>query len=223
MSLMRLSEMIPSQSNPERQRPSLSGSPSVSFLEELQEAYDHANSEKVKAVLEHARSEDLLPELSPSSKAVLERLRAGAHDIQKDEWTALCREWRDAGVLTQEEFDSVRADVRLIPIGYRDKNGNFVKYSTPPVLLERLRSLSAWSQAVASGSTEAWVPDDGWTGDPLEYLEWWMSMLERWRNGMAGDDSAHFEDFSPMDGQIASCRKVMELLRRDAPLLTPRS
>ena len=95
---------------------------------------------------------------------------------------SLCRELKDAGVITQSDFDYTRADGHLIPIGYYNESGTLVKYDTPPMLVEKLRTFSGMSQNLSASSTEEWLTSNGWTGDPIEYLNLWMSMLCDWRH-----------------------------------------
>ena len=42
-------------------------------------------------------------QLSTASKGVLDRMKAGQTDISQDEWTNLCRELKEAGLITESE------------------------------------------------------------------------------------------------------------------------
>ena len=194
---------------------------SASFLDEMKKTCDEATAEKIKNSIERTQHDTQLrmvfERLSSSSKNVLERMKAEKNDIKKDEWMSLCRELKDAGVITQSDFDYTRADGHLIPIGYYNESGTLVKYDTPPMLVEKLRTFSGMSQNLSASSTEEWLTSNGWTGDPIEYLNLWMSMLCDWKRDMSGmrasDGSLKFEDFSPIDVQINSCQKVADLVK----------
>ena len=74
------------------------------------------------------------------------------------------------------------------------------------------------SQNPSVGSMETWLANsNGWAGDPLEYLNAWMSMMSGWKDDMAGmrnaDGSLKFEDFSPIAMQIDSCQKLSNLVK----------
>lgn len=194
---------------------------SSSFLDEMKKTGEAATAEKIRDSVEKSQYDAQLKlvydRLSTSSKNVLERLKTEENDIKKDEWMDLCRELKDAGVLTQSDFDYTRADGHLIPIGYYNANGTFVQYDTPPMLAEKLHTLSGMPQSSAAGNSEAWLSGSGWTGDPLEYLDAWVSALYDWRSDMAreraADGSPKFEDFSPINTQISSCQKVSHIIK----------
>ena len=81
------------------------------------------------------------------------------------------------------------------------------------MLKDQLKSLYEQSQNPAG----AWLASDSWTGDPLEYLDLWMSELEDWRKDLsqqrAADGSLKFSNFSPITDQINACQKVMNLVQ----------
>ena len=195
---------------------------SASFLDEMKKTCDEATAEKIKNSIERTQHDTQLrmvfERLSSSSKNVLERIKAEKNDIKKDEWMSLCKELKDAGVITQSDFDYTRADGHLIPIGYYNESGTLVKYDMPPMLVEKLRTLSDMSQNPSVGSMETWLANsNGWADDPLEYLNAWMSMMSGWKDDMAGmrnaDGSLKFEDFSPIAMQIDSCQKLSNLVK----------
>ena len=187
-----------------------------SFLDRVMSATLVDSMEKVKKgreqEAEDAKLQALYALLSPPSKETLKRLRDGKSDIHKDEWLTLCRELKDAGAITQSEFDYTRGDLHLIPIGYHDEQGNFVQYDTPPMLKDQLLSLHEQSQ----NPTCVWLSGN-WSGDPLKYLDLWASELEDWKQDLsrqrAADGSLKFSNFSPITNQIDACQKVMELVK----------
>ena len=192
-----------------------------SFLNEMEKTRNAAMMEKVKDSVEKTQYDTQLKlayeHLSPSSKNVLERLNTGKNDITKDEWMGLSKELKDAGLITESDFHYSRADGHLIPIGYYDESGNFVKYDTPPMLVEELRTLSKMFQSSSVSSREAWQLVDDWTGDPFEYLDSWVSELYSWRSDLArmraADGSPKYNNFTPITDQINSCQKVVALVK----------
>lgn len=201
--------------------PPTSRSAGADFLGGVKSAISAASAEKVKDTL--ARSTDdeslkaLYERLSPASKDVLERLDAGEDNIKKDEWLNFCKELKDAGAITQSDFDYTRADVHLIPLGYHDERGNMVQYETSPMMKNKLLGLYESSRGPAAAGLETRLSADGWTGDPLEYLDTWTSELYRWRSDMArmrnADGSPKYDNFTPITSQIDSCQKVAVLVK----------
>lgn len=187
------------------------------FLDEMKKTGEAARVKKIKDAVELSEGglEAVYEHLSPASKNVLERLNDGRSNIQKDEWLGLCKELKDAGVITQSDFDYTRPDLHLIPLGYHDENGNFVQYDTPPMLKDRLTEL--YERSRSSNGAEAVWTGGSWTGDPLEYLDLWSSELYNWRSDLArarnDDGTPKFNNFSPITDQINSCQKVTALVR----------
>ena len=110
--------------------------------------------------------------LSAASKAVLNRLKAGEANVSKEEWAALRRELRDAGLITQEEF--FRSDPDVVVVGYTDANGELVTY--PPVCCQ--------GAAQSNGGvliSRYWSPED-WAGDPLRFLDKWLEAIREWQD-----------------------------------------
>lgn len=104
--------------------------------------------------------------LSAASKAVLNRLKAGEANVSKEEWAALRRELRDAGLITQEEF--FRSDPDVVVVGYTDANGELVTYppvccqgaaqSNGGVLISRYWSPEDWRATRFGFWTNGWRP-----------------------------------------------------------------
>ena len=83
-----------------------------SFLDEVISATMTSSLEKVKKTKEQeaedAQLRALYAYLSAASQSVLERVRDGKGGVRKDEWLTLCRELKDAGAISQSEFDRLR-------------------------------------------------------------------------------------------------------------------
>nr|WP_325211241.1 hypothetical protein [uncultured Oscillibacter sp.] len=177
--------------------------------------------EKTKDTLELAKDDTSLQtlrsQLTPASKAVLDRIQAGTDDITKDEWTGLCKELETLGAISESDFQYTRADLHFIPLGYRDENGEFVEYELPKGLASKLLNQASGKQSPSEDGLWACLDDSGWTGAPLAYLDNWMSSLYSWRSDLArarnGDGSPRYSDFSPITNQINSCQKVTDLVR----------
>lgn len=190
------------------------------LLDKVTKANDAALAQKAEDAVEVERDEAALrriyERLTPEARRTVERINAGAKDVTEEEWRKLREELKDAEAISQTDYEWTRPDLRLIPIGYTDKNGNMVLYHQPaPVIVDRLRACGEGGSAAADGKYRA-VHDDayGWSGDPLEYLDRWANMLTAWRSEIARMGAAHPNpDFSPINDQINSCRKVAELIR----------
>ena len=103
---------------------------------------------------------------------MLNRLKAGEANVSKEEWAALRRELRDAGLITQEEF--FRSDPDVVVVGYTDANGELVTY--PPVCCQ--------GAAQSNGGvliSRYWSPED-WAGDPLRFLDKWLEAIRDWQD-----------------------------------------
>lgn len=191
------------------------------FLGEVKSAISATSAEKLKDTLERSNDDvnlkSLYEHLSPSSKNVLERLNAGKNNIKKDEWLSFCKELKDAGAITQSDFDYTRADAHLIPIGYYDENGNIATYEACPMMKNKLLGLYEKSSNPAVAGSESWLSIGDWSGDPLEYLDSWVSALYSWRSDLAKmraeDESPKYNNFVPIANQINSCQKVAALVK----------
>lgn len=186
------------------------------FLERLKKAADAAASEKAADTLRLTKTDDglldLLRELTPGSRAVLDRIQAGENGVSKDEWTGLCKELESLGAISKDDFQYTRAEFHLIPLGYHDKNGAFVRYDTRSIMKNKLLDIRH-----DQGGLRARLNGDDWKGDPLAYLDGWMSALYGWRSELARaqneDGSPKYGDLSPVTDQIDSCQKVMDLVK----------
>lgn len=191
------------------------------FLDEVKSAISAASTEKLRDTLE-CSSDDinlkaLYDHLTPASKDLLDRISAGKTDIKESEWLKFCKELKDAGAITQSDFDYVRADVHLIPLGYHDESGSIVKYETSPMMKSKLVGLYEQSRNSTTTGSESWISADGWSGNPLKYLDTWVSELYGWRSDLAKmrteSGVPKYNNFAPITNQITSCQKVAELVK----------
>ena len=190
------------------------------FMEQLKNAADAAASEKAADTLDLTKTDggllDLLRQLTPGSRAVLDRIQAGEKDVSKDEWNGLCKELEALGAISEADRQYTQAGFRLIPIGYQDENGRYVTYDTPPTLKNKLLNLYH-SQGPGADGLWTCLDEGAWKGDPLAYLDNWMKSLYSWRSDMARarneDGTPKYSDFSPITNQINSCQKVIDLVR----------
>jgi len=157
--------------------------------------------------------------LTLTSQDVLARLNAG-NSVTREEWTGLCRELKDAGVITQADFDYTRGDFHLIPLGYHDAAGNEVIYDHAPGMAEKLKLAAKLLNRDPDTPLEQLrerLASESWSGDPLEYLDTWIDLLDVWIDQLekerAEDGSQKFTDFSPITDQISSCQKVAALVQ----------
>ena len=196
-------------------------SSSSSFMEELKKATEAAAVEKAKDTLELAEDNACLQalrnQLTPGSKAVLDRIQVGTNGITKDEWSGLCKELESLGAISEADFQCTSADFHFIPLGYYDEKGEFVKYELPMELKNKLLSQTGGKGSPSGDGFWVCLDDSGWTDNPLAYLDNWMSSLYTWRSDLArarnGDGSPKYSDFSPITNQINSCQKVAALVK----------
>ena len=138
--------------------------------------------------------QDAYEQLSDESKDVLSRMKAGQSDVDMVEWVNLCRELKDAGVITEEEFSNVRPDMKL---GVLPKPGLY------------------WSPAGVDLHLTA-NDDVEWKGDPLKYLDEWMASLGKLRTAWAaaiGPDGNHPTEYvNELNSCIGSCAKVANVV-----------
>ena len=186
------------------------------FMEQLKNAADAAASEKAADTLRLTKTDDglldLLRQLTPGSRDVLDRMEAGKVDVTENEWTALCEELEALGAISKDDFQYTQAGWRVIPLGYWGENGEFVKYDTVSIMKDKLPDVRQ------SQEGQYICPDEyAWKGDPLTYLDNWMKSLYSWRSDMARarneDGTPKYSDFSPITNQINSCQKVIDLVR----------
>lgn len=191
-----------------------------SFGDAIQKAADAASTRKLKDSIEKAGSgldlQSVYNQLTSDSRAVLDRLNRGT-SIKKDEWVNLCNELKDMGIITQDDFNSVRSDLHIIPIGYYDESGNVVEYETSPMMKSKLLGSCEKSGNPAIAGSGLWLSADDWTGNPLEYLDTWVSELYSWRSDLAKmkteDGSPKYNNFAPITNHINSCQKVAALVK----------
>lgn len=161
-----------------------------SFLDQLHQACnpDAETSNKSKA--------DDIQEL-------LQKIK-NAYKLSREEWTDVLKRLKDDGKISQEDYQLANFGFTLIPLGYKDAQGNFVKYDTESIMGKRL-------SAVAQGQES-----DGWDGDPIKYLDNWLETLRTWKNSMLRqtkpDGTAKYDNFAPLDTQINSISRVINEL-----------
>lgn len=136
--------------------------------------------------------QDVYEQLSDESKDVLSRMKAGQSDVDMAEWINLCRELKDAGVITEEDFSNARPDMKL---GVLPEPGLY------------------WSPA----GVDLHLSDDvEWEGDPLKYLDEWMASLGKLRTAWAvaiGPDGNHPTEYvNELNHCIGSCAKVANVV-----------
>ena len=138
--------------------------------------------------------QDTYEQLSYESKDVLSRMKAGQSDVDMAEWINLCRELKDAGVITEEDFSNARPDMKL---GVLPKPGLY------------------WSPEGVELHLTA-NDDVEWKGDPLKYLDEWMASLGKLRTAWAaaiGPDGSHPTEYvNELNGCIGSCAKVANVV-----------
>lgn len=156
--------------------------------------------------------EEILERLSEPARDTLEDIKADK-EVSQEEWKDLLEELRDMGAISDTEFTYSRSDFRFIPIGYRDENGELVMYDG---IAERFGMLDKLRTASGGGIGMLTDTADTWAGDPLAYLDAWITDLAEWREDLSkqrGETGApKYDNFSPIDNQIEACTKVGEIV-----------
>ena len=148
--------------------------------------------------------------LTPSSKAVLERMKAGASDVTEDEWNRLRQELAAAGLMTQDEL--FYSDLHIVYIG------NILEATD--VVTDANGVIQIWGCSAAqtnlispSLSEDYWNIE--WTGDPLQYLGQWLKALQEQQDHLSKQfrpDGTSY-DTSFYTKQIEANEKVSALVR----------
>lgn len=144
--------------------------------------------------------------LTPSSKAVLERINAGASNVTKDEWKRLRQELAAAGLMTQDEL--FYSDPDIVYVGdiadaVTDANG----------VIGLLGCSATQTDMSPSPSGNFWGID--WSGDPLKYLDQWLKALRKEQehlNRQFRPDGTSY-DTSFYNKQIEANEKVSDLVK----------
>lgn len=105
--------------------------------------------------------------MTPSSKAVLERMKAEDSNITEEEWDRLKRELSAMGLISGNDFDHTANN--LVVVGKLAPSGEFF---TPP--------------SASIETSEAPNFEIEWTGNPLKYLNEWMRELRKQMDTIPG-------------------------------------
>lgn len=183
--------------------------PSVSFLDAMQKlATDRS------AVSKRSDLERIFDKLSPASKNILECMKNGRNHISKEAWSSFCLELKNLGVIDENDYVYTRAEFHMIPIGYIDGNGNLVQYENIPIHADDRNT--QYKQYITGSTEEAWTSND-WFGDPLKFMDDWLSSMQEWKSDLSvqrnPDGSAKYKDLSPITDQINSYQKVMDIVK----------
>ena len=141
--------------------------------------------------------------LTPISKAVLDRLKAGMANVTKEEWNNLRRELKETGLISGEEYFYTDPDIVVLgDVGdFMDEKGAFIG-GCCTVTYEKA---GRWN---GFGGIE-------WGGDPFEYLDQWLEMLRKerdaWDAAVLADGITH--DTSARTRQIEAHEKVSGLVK----------
>jgi len=162
-----------------------------------------------KQIMEPA---EILEKLTDQSKATLERMKNG-EEVPRDEWDFLLTELHGMGAISNNEL--VSAGVHLIPVGYKDENGNFVIYEDVGLytgLYDRMRAMN--DGTLLAGVTQV---GESWTGDPMAFLDAWIESLREWRDHLAQvrkeDGALKYDNLNPIDRQIEGASSVSALMQ----------
>jgi len=120
------------------------------------------------------------------------------YKLDKEEWKKFLDLLCEEGKLSKEDCRLASGDFRLIPLGYYNASGEFVKYDTTLIMSKSL-------QRLADGRDS-----DDWDGKPIAYLDNWLDLLRKFKSDLAA--TGEYDDFSPIDNQINAISRVLNVL-----------
>lgn len=120
--------------------------------------------------------------MTPSSKSVLERMKAGEADITEEEWDRLKQELAAMGLTSRN--DLFHTTNNIVVTGKLGPSG------------EPLLSTGTCNKASESPNFEI-----EWTGNPLKYMNEWMRELRKQMNNIPGRAE-----------QVESCEKLYSVV-----------
>ena len=183
----------------ERQAAAMSKAGQSGFAAELRRTAEAAEAENPGG----ADLKAAYDRLSDGSKAVLNRLKAGAADITKGEWDNLRRELKEQGLISEAEYFYTQPDIVVLGKAEDFQDGGVTLVGEGPALsFERFESIE-------------------WTGDLFQYLDQWLELLRQQRDHWADAAQQWGKplDISPRTRQIEAHEKVSGLVRELAELV----
>jgi len=154
---------------------------------------------------------EILEKLTEQGRNTLEDMKNSV-EVSRDRWDALLDELHGMGAISGNE--AISAGVHLIPIGYKDENGNYAMYEDVGLytgLYDRMRAMN--DGTVLAGVTQV---NESWTGDPMAFLDAWIESLQEWREHLAQvrkeDGALKYDRLDPIERQIEGATSVSALI-----------
>ena len=158
-------------------------------------------------------------QLSPNSQRVLNQIKNGYHNVNRDDWYSLTYELKNLNLISESDFIAANP-ASFTPLGDYDENGNWVHFPPPSEEMERLLEPEKFMNPIYNqvvGET------DERFGDPLKYLDAWLAAQENWldeivRHEDTGGTETYQRSISLMqkhiDASKKSCQKVSALVQK---------
>lgn len=130
--------------------------------------------------------------LTAQSRELLARLKEAAavwddpdlqempEGVTKDEWKALRRDMKDAGLISSTDY--FRSDPDVVIVGYTDPNDGLVAY--PPFQDCAASAETGPGETLCASGSTGWLSRLGaedWTGNPFQFLDQWLQTMRRWQ------------------------------------------
>lgn len=181
----------------------------ANFQAEMKQKFDSlmaSDSSDMKAIRK---------QLSSNSQRVLNQIKNGYSNVNRDDWYNLTYELKNLNVISDSDFINANP-LSFTPVGDYDENGNWVNFPPPSEEMERLlnpeMNFNPYYNQVVGETDERF-------GDPLKFLDAWLAAQENWLDDVVRrGDSEYQRSISLMQKHIQSCKtscqKVSALVQK---------
>ena len=177
-----------------QQRPANSSTPVHSFAEAMEKTKKTNEPQKTDLT-----KEEILHNLSGSSKAVLESMKKPHPMVRKDEWLGLLDELKNMGAISAQDCFLSRPGCLLVPIVSYDGGKTHEAAHIPKEIRDTM------------------YQHETWPCDPLEYYDSWQFILKKWVSYLTAEmkksEYPMYESFEPINSQIDARSRVIGLVK----------
>lgn len=158
-------------------------------------------------------------QLSSNSQRVLNQIKNGYSNVNRDDWYNLTYELKNLNVISEDDFINANP-ASFTPVGDYDENGNWVNFPPPSEEMERLlgsgSNFDPYHNQVVGETDERF-------GDPLKFLDAWMAARENWLDEIVRREDTNYQRSIPlMQKHVQSCKnscqKVSALIKKMSTL-----
>ena len=181
-----------------QQRPANSSTPVHSFVAAMEQTKKTSEPQKTDMT-----KEEILNNLSGSSKAVLESMKKPRPMVRKDEWLGLLDELKNMGAISAADCFFSRPGCLLVPFVSYDGGKTYQAARIPDEIRNTMNQ------------------HETWPCDPLEYYDSWEFILKNWVSYLRAEMkkseypimAQDFEASNPINSQIAARSRVIGLVK----------